>query len=451
MSDSYEHTIEPPSVETLRFARLDQLNGAKPLSFEYDIPNGSYTLKEHKLVETTRSGRKAWNGVEHYHLNFEPALYGSPCYYLSGSGSDQVASAQVRDPQTVYLTDTERSFGAFSKPTSGLLEYLANGSIVDPANLDDLIRGGLGKTLPYVKTELSSLNSLYELKDFKTMSSLALQTKTNLLKAARSFKILAISKSSRMSRSLKYMAKASGENYLSWKFALAPLISDINGLHRALKSYRDKVDNLVRRQLKWQTCHWSFAWGEESSGTQIKTVAPSLLAARKGGPVTDGVITYYRELMAYPAEFHFEIEYYFFYSRWELENARVRGLQDALGFNLNPQIIWNAIPFSFLVDYVIGVNQWLSRFKALQLNPRIGIRRCLWSIKRKRHVILSARWGQGLYHGIPLIPPVVPLGGMDEVAYKRSTFIPSVGSLQTSGLSSSEFSIVSALIATKRR
>lgn len=47
----------------------------------------------------------------------------------------------------------------------------------------------------------------------------------------------------------------------------------------------------------------------------------------------------------------------------------LRGLLDSLGFELNPRIIWDAIPFSFILDWFFGVGSWLSNFKvdALEL------------------------------------------------------------------------------------
>ncbi|DAD50605.1 maturation protein [ssRNA phage Gerhypos.1_37] len=44
-------------------------------------------------------------------------------------------------------------------------------------------------------------------------------------------------------------------------------------------------------------------------------------------------------------------------------DEKIRGFLDSLGFELNPQIVWDAIPFSFVVDWFVGVGDWLSQFK----------------------------------------------------------------------------------------
>lgn len=47
----------------------------------------------------------------------------------------------------------------------------------------------------------------------------------------------------------------------------------------------------------------------------------------------------------------------------------LRGLLDSMGFELNPRIIWDAIPFSFVIDWFFNVGGFLSRYKvdALEL------------------------------------------------------------------------------------
>lgn len=47
----------------------------------------------------------------------------------------------------------------------------------------------------------------------------------------------------------------------------------------------------------------------------------------------------------------------------------LRALMDALGFELNPRIVWNALPFSFVLDWFFDVGSFLERFNidALEL------------------------------------------------------------------------------------
>jgi hypothetical protein len=44
-------------------------------------------------------------------------------------------------------------------------------------------------------------------------------------------------------------------------------------------------------------------------------------------------------------------------------DVQLRGMLDVLGFELNPRIIWDKIPFTFIIDWFIGIGAFLERFK----------------------------------------------------------------------------------------
>jgi hypothetical protein len=54
-------------------------------------------------------------------------------------------------------------------------------------------------------------------------------------------------------------------------------------------------------------------------------------------------------------------------------DEQLRGLLAATGIELNPQIAWDAIPFTFVIDWFVNVGDWLGTFKhsALELPIRI--------------------------------------------------------------------------------
>jgi hypothetical protein len=54
---------------------------------------------------------------------------------------------------------------------------------------------------------------------------------------------------------------------------------------------------------------------------------------------------------------------------------------DSLGINMNPEIIWDLIPFSFVVDWFIKVGDWLEGFKVNHLNSSVTILDMCYSIK----------------------------------------------------------------------
>ena len=126
---------------------------------------------------------------------------------------------------------------------------------------------------------------------------------------------------------------------------------------------------------------------------------------------------------------------------------------DALGANLNPAIIWNAIPWSFVVDWVINVSQWLSTQRVGFMDPKINILRYLWSVKRVRSIIVQRKAFAPDYIDGPYkqVSGPVPLPTVRESAYCRVVGLPSEHSILTSGLNANEFSLAAALVISRRR
>jgi hypothetical protein len=114
----------------------------------------------------------------------------------------------------------------------------------------------------------------------------------------------------------------------------------------------------------------------------------------------------------------------------EEDSARV--LADSLGINFNPSIIWNALPWSFVIDWLAGVSSWLNQYKVPVVTIRTEIMQCCASIKVSRKTT-SAINGSTAFT-------------VEEEAYKR--FLPALNfeqAIRTSGLSLREFSLGAAL------
>jgi hypothetical protein len=115
---------------------------------------------------------------------------------------------------------------------------------------------------------------------------------------------------------------------------------------------------------------------------------------------------------------------------------------DDIGINLNPAIVWNAIPWSFVIDWVLNVNLWLDQFKYRQLEPVTVIGQYCWTMHVKRVTTLMMGYGGSAN----------PVQRISEEAYRRQVAVPNwISSIQTSGLSLKEFSLASALAITRRR
>jgi hypothetical protein len=312
-----------------------------------------------------------------------------------------------------------------------------NGDFIpDPVQLEELKARSLQTMLPMIRSEMSLLNSIIELKDFKSLPKIMAS-------------VLSLKVPKSIGKSLRELLRRGSDVYLQKEFNIDPLLSDISSLLTAVSRAEKRLNDLITRSGKRQCKHLSVHW--------LLDVDKSEKTARLSWPDKSWPLWHYfwstseRIVINEPATFHAQIEYNYNYTQYQVEHARLLSILDKVGINFNPQIIWNAIPWSFVVDWVFGVSRWLGQFKEENMAPMINIHRYLWSYKRARMILCSRK----LEHQYaPYTPPNnhwVPMPTVYWTTYKRVVGIPTASSIQSSGLSSKEFSLGAALVLARRR
>jgi hypothetical protein len=348
-----------------------------------------------------------------------------------------------------YDNQYSQPFGDLGKLDSSLPSFLsvpdAYGNFIPKhAKHDEMLVAAVKRILPLIKAELSLPNSIYELKDFKGKAK-AICSYIQSDKVGRLLKRLDVRRKVR-NLSFKQAARGLAGLYLEYMFNLAPLVSDIASIHKALSLTSKRIDVLIREEGRLQRRH--------STVRFVEFVDPPPDVSNNGylvAPVSNWnlfITRVERKVVYEPTVFHVELEYQYTLSELQKANAQLLGYLDALGINLNPAIIWNAIPWTFVVDWVLGVSKFLDSLKVENMRPRITIVRHLWSIKRTRRI------GCRVYtpFGNPYVGPqnrVLP--GVIETAYRRDTNFMSNGLIISSGLSLTECSLGAALVITRRR
>ncbi len=423
-----------------------------------DIPylySGKVTDYFGEQTPNSTGSRRDWKDYEEYYIS-------------RGKRSSGLSAlrtyAQVWEfyPHTYYVDCSEALFGYFGypalpgnlpryawgdpgRPTVGLPKFhekrLDNGFVPAPSNLDELQQKALASMLPSIKAELSSINSIIELKDFVSLP--------HLIKDLAKFTFLRNG-----NKTLRQISRLSADGFLQWKFNIRPLISDISGVFSALSSIERRINDLITRVGRVQRRKYSYQWNEFSNSKE--TSSGHYIFPQFQLPNNMELTAFYttREAIHAPSLFNAEIEYNFNFTQYQIEHARLLGLLDAFGVNLNPAIIWNAIPWSFVIDWVFGVSRFLDQFKVENMEPKINIRRYCWSVKRARQIWLT----KGSYtapldgHSLPggnstgVLMPVV-----NETSYRRKVDLPSISSIISSGINSSEFTLGAALVIARRK
>lgn len=409
-----------------------------PVYFKWLVPQKLETL-EYATDATKADARSNWNLFEHYKRSiwynkaWGLSVFGSQLY--TASGWDR---CQMIPPSNLASTTV---FGSQDYPTVGLpaLYELKNGAIIkDVPDLANLIAWSLKSMLPEIRPELSLLNSIYELKDFKTLPATIRRLKPYSPKGKLS---------------LRRILGGGSDSYLQSQFNLLPLLSDIAGIRNALKNAQKQVNQMLALEGKPLTRHYwrdlsaPYPNKDETSGSTY-TQAQSTYWSNPNGATAMIIGTWRpRRVVTYEVQrFHAEIQYTYYLSGFDREHAYVKGLMDGLGVNLNPAIIWNAIPWSFVVDWVLGVSRWLNQFRVNNLEPRTVIHRYLWSTSVKRKIDIYSKMNvNATYVGSPEVLNTTVV----EEAYKRFPRGISTTDITTSGVSAKEFLLMSALALSK--
>jgi len=315
--------------------------------------------------------------------------------------------------------------------------------IAPPAELAVLTEYAKNSMLPRIRAELSGINSLIELKDFKSLPELLSRVgfQVGKLLTLRVKELL-------KGQTLRSYLRGSAGHFLNWEFNLAPFISDVRAVMHVLTGIEERVRANLRAAGKVQHRHYGRVFSEnlgQGSYHSTRTLfnGPDVL-----------VVVIDRLVYVEPSRYHAEIEYHYRYSDFQAEYAQLLGLLDAFGVNLNFATIWRAIPFSFIVDWVIGVGRFLDRLKLRNMDPTINIHGFLWSVSRSRKVDCKiGRYSSNYPPNIDRWAPQTnyPLPSTVETAYRRDNLLPEVYSFETSDVSSVEFTLAAALGISRLR
>lgn len=307
--------------------------------------------------------------------------------------------------------------------------------IPPPDNLEQLLTNAAMRLLPGIKSDLSLVNSIIELKDFESLDATNAHLKDSLARI--------LDWNRRFSSTLSWgeLARRGSDAYLQYKFNIAPFLKDIEGVKKSFKAYQAQARRLVEQQAKRRTKHFIVSIPyTDAPGVEDEDAAHSYDVTFGNNTVTLHPKSS-RFMQFSPAQFHVEIEYSYYFTPFQVRHAELLAFLDKMGVNFNPAIVWNALRWSFVIDWVIGVSQYLERYKWRALEPLVVIHRSLWSIKRDRSTSTSVSInGQER----------VPASFVKETAYRRQLYQVTPASIASSGLSPTEISLGAALIGARR-
>jgi hypothetical protein len=230
------------------------------------------------------------------------------------------------------------------------------------------------------------------------------------------------------------LLSAAANAELWYSFGVKPLVDDIKGIAELIRSIPKTIADIRRRGERLQTRH--FQRKLDLQGISLPADTTTVVE----NPLPDfrqvSLVTQNRWLTSpvYHATLKFR---YDVASLTDLALACSAWTQ-AAGLDKPLTVAWNAIPFSFVVDWFVDVGEWIDSLQADPVLP-IVIEDFSHSVKWSYRADVTIKFWNGIY--------TAPLGVGDHSYYERRRDIPSTTSTLHFGLPSvQQLSLGAALL-----
>jgi len=376
-----------------------------PQSRQYNLTTGVYTgvsfgggdlvtkFNEESIISTNRVAQ--FPGRSNYCIHRANSLD----YSQAGNSSVEIidTGANVRyeyyghhlESSQFHSTALANAFTQFGVPTG--LGVLGSGSL-----------GYINEAARRLKPELTTIsmpNFLLEIRDILTIRDLL--------------------KGKHMHQSL---SKEIAGGHLQYSFGLAPLMGDLQAMVAAVQTLTTRMNRflvLCGVLLKGSTILLEDV--KRANGV-IEVTGPPGTGITRRCPWTGTLHRTITAHIAYKPQPLAVMENY---------ERTLRGLLDTFGFELNPAIVWNAIPFSFVVDWFVDIGDFLEMFKIdtlelpiayidsyLQYKEVYAIESSTVGLANTNFVNQSS-WSSGgwstvgnLFHRVPIFPDYATLASL---------------------------------------
>lgn len=373
-------------------------------------------------------------------------------YYVVGNAS---SSTIVEGRIQGLLTELHRQYyPAFLTACSSATTSIAS------VQWNALAASAVQSMLPSFTGDTSLVNFILELKDFRDVVKYLATGFRKKLQRLDSFRVKSkdgtehVITITQRDKPLAWLSK----KYLAYNFGWAPLYRDVVSLYESITSFEARYREMVRRENVAQQRYWG-TW-IPGTATPFKTTYSNMLAGPSGGWIGPADI---RSQIRVEQEecagvrYHATMRY-----RYKLPSelfevgGKLKAYKDLLGINGNPAIIWNAIPFTFVIDWFFNVSAYLERLKMDNIQIQTEILDFCHSARIERRVNFSiaseikyVTQPGGTVTRLPQAPRVYD--SCKKVVYKRLTGMPDFRTaILSSGLNLKEFALSSALLGVRR-
>jgi hypothetical protein len=327
---------------------------------------------------------------------------------------------------------------------SGRIAGALNIRTAPDIDMDAYAEQALAFMYPKLDEGNSLVNFVLELKDFKDVVKYLsgnVNQKLTLLNSLTGI------------RKKDHTFKRLSKMYLSYSFGWRPLYQDVVSLVDSLTAFTKRLNELVKRANTPQQRYWG-QWisGSESADSTYSATNGTNEGIGAAGIGLGGQRVRARSILRGSSGIRFHATLRYRYPLPESLTAvggRLKAFLDVLGVNANPAILWNAIPFTFIVDWFVNVSAYLERLRVDNIDFKTEITDFCTSAKFERTIEYQHQNVQSTYSDTP-VQQTGPWTTTDicvKTFYERKLGLPNyLTALQSSGLNIREFSLTAALL-----
>lgn len=304
----------------------------------------SDTMLDEVQHRTWNPRARLWNPCEHTRISYENAVY-SRMYASSNS------------PPTTYL-----DIGMWTPPPSVSPSLCPAFPSEGSRTLQRWRAGAYAQLVPQLKNGgFSGLNSLYELKDLKGLVHVCSRGIPAMASAIKKM-------GRKATRSMKGSAQTAADLTLSYDYGLKPMIKDVADAINLFEKLRDML-NVANAKGAIRSVH-------HYTGSPVETMSSS---------ANTSYVTWTETELSYRAQ----VELTYSFSIPMDANTVI----DLMGLSINPERVWNAIPFSFVVDWFVSIGDFLGSMDlGIRAVPRVS----------QFSETVSSRYVKALYPYVPM-------------------------------------------------
>jgi hypothetical protein len=282
------------------------------------------------------------------------------------------------------------------------LQAWVNGKPAFQVDVKSLCAEAYSNMKPSLDCGFSLSNFLIELAEFKWIyhafkkakKSYDFVNKVRKTKLGRSFDALEAVVGVDTSR--KNAVQNMGGAYLMYQFGWKLFVKDLMELYTQLANMEKTLHDYASRQ----------------NIPQVRHFKKSLYTGETGGENYSSFRRSYR----YDCDFFATMKYTYRVGGLQSEYAKLKGILDIIGLKANLSVLWNAIPFSFVVDWFLNVGDSLeSVFNKDYLESNVTILDFCYSVKSK---LIEEAWLSGPNY------PEGYLGNVETTTYNRRRAVP---------------------------